>query len=192
MTRRIAAPLLLAAALAACTAPLSTVAQRHEQQETRIPVATPVPAQDRLVAVNPSRSAPPIIAKGEELETAAIETNLSPTPSPTSRSTSSERPAPRRRAAAAFDPGRLIGMGRDQVVALLGTPTLLRRDPPAELWLYEGQSCTAHLFLYQDSQDGDYQVRHLETQVGQDQADAGAACLANLMTRGDGRFGLLR
>lgn len=187
---RVAAPLLAAVALAACTVPLSTVAQRHEQQETRIPVVAPTPAQDRLVAINPYDSAPPIVAEGEEQETAAVESAPTLTPSPTPE----RRTAPRRPLRTVFDPDRLLGMGRDQVVALLGTPDLLRRDPPAELWLYEGRACTAHLFLYQSSPDGGYQVRYVETQAGQRPATARAgACFASLVTSGGGgRFGLLR
>lgn len=188
---RLAAPLLLVAALAACTGPLSTVAQRHIQQETRIPVVAPAPAQDRLVAINPYESAPPIVAVGEEQETAAVESTptLAPSPSPAP----AQRTAPRRPIRTVFDPDRLLGMGRDQVVALLGTPNLLRRDPPAELWLYEGQACTAHLFLYQLSPDSDYQVRYFETQVDQQPAAASAgACFASLVTSGGGQFGLLR
>ena len=196
----LAAPLLVAAALAACTAPLSTVAQRHLLQESRITVVAPTPAQDRLVAINPYKSTPPIVAVGEEQETAAVESTPTNTPSPTLTPAPSpapkpaQRTAPRRPVRTVFDPDRLLGMGRDQVVALLGTPSLLRRDPPAELWLYEGQACTAHLFLYQSSSDSDYQVRYFETQVGQQLAGASAgACFAALVTSGGGgQFGLLR
>lgn len=198
---RVAAPLLVAAALAACTTPLSTVAQRHLQQTSRIPVVAPTPAQDRLVAINPYESVPPIVAEGEERETAAIESTPTLTPLPTPPLTPSpslapaQRTVPRRPAGTVFDPDQLLGMGRDQVVALLGMPNLLRRDPPAELWLYEGQACTAHLFLYQSSPDSDYQVRYVETQAGQQPAAANAGdCFAGLGTSGGGggQFGMLR
>ena len=75
-------------------------------------------------------------------------------------------------------------------MALLGAPSLLRRDPPAELWLYEGNACTAHLFLYQSGPGDDYRVRHLET--GGDRAVAGEVCLGSFVG-GNGRvFGQLR
>ncbi len=190
---RVAAPLLVAAALAACTVPLSTEAQRQRLQETRIPVVAPTPAQDRLIAINPYESAPAIVAVGEEEETAATESTRAPTPSGSAAPTPEQRTAPRRPVRTVFDSDRLLGMGRDQVVALLGTPNLLRRDPPAELWLYEGQTCTAHLFLYQSSPDSDYQVRYVETQVDRQPVAASAsACFASLVTRGGGQFGLLR
>ncbi|MCH8183425.1 MAG: hypothetical protein IID55_09605 [Proteobacteria bacterium] len=187
---RAAAPLIVAAALAACTAPLSTVALRQLQQDSRIPVVAPTPAQDRLVAINPYESLPPIVAEGEERETAAVESTPSLTPSPAP----AQRTAPPRPVRTVFDPDQLLGMGRDQVVAVLGMPNLLRRDPPAELWLYEGQACTAHLFLYQSSPDGDYQVRYVETQAGQQPAAANAGdCFAGLVTSGNGgQFGQLR
>lgn len=193
---RVIAPLLLVAALAACTEPLSAIAQRHLQQESRIPVVAPTPAQDRLVAVNPYKSTPPIVAEGDERETLIAKSTPAVAPSPTldPAPAPAQRVAPRRRSRTVFDPDRLLGLGRDQVVALLGTPNLLRRDPPAELWLYEGQTCTAHLFLYQASPDGDYQVRYVETQVGQQAAAANAGdCFASLVTSGGGgQFGLLR
>ncbi len=191
---RIATPLLVAAALTACTVPLSTVAQRHEQQEARIPVVAPTPAQDRLIAINPNKSAPSIVAVGEEQETASLESTATPQTSRSLEAKPAQRAAPRRPVRTVFDPNRLLGMGRDQIVALLGAPNLLRRDPPAELWLYEGQACTAHLFLYQSSPDSDYQVRYVETLVGQQSAAASAgACFASLVTSGGGgQFGQLR
>lgn len=185
---RMVSPLLLAAVLAACTGPLSTAAQRHNQQETKIPVVAPAPAQERLVAIDPYKTAPSIAAEGQEQETAAIKSK------PTRRAAERQQGTPRRSARAIFDPNRLLGLRRDDVVALLGTPSLLRRDPPAELWLYEGRACTAHVFLYQTSPGSAYEVRHVEAQVSEQPAAANAgACLASLVTAGDGgRFGLLR
>lgn len=197
---RFAAPLLLAAALTACVAPLSTVALRHEQQAARIPVVAPTPAQDRLVALDAYKSSPAIVAVGEEREIAAIETNPTATPTPSAAPAASpapkpaQRTAPRRRARTVFDPDRLLGMGRDQIVALLGAPGLLRRDPPAELWLYEVQACTAHLFLYQSAPNSDYKVRYFETQVGEPTATMSPSdCFASIVTSGGGgQFGQLR
>ncbi len=189
---RLAAPLLLVAALAACVAPLSTVAQRHDQRDTRIPVVVPMPAQDRLIAINPYKSAPSIVAVGEEQETAAIESTGKSSRS--SALTPTQQTSPRRPGGTVFDSDQLLGLGRDQVVALLGTPDLLRREPPAELWLYEGQACTAHLFLYQSTPDSDYEVRYFETLAGQQTGAASAGdCFASLVTSGGGgQFGLLR
>ncbi len=66
----------------------------------------------------------------------------------------------------------------------------MNRDPPAELWLYEGNACTAHLFLYQSAPGDDYQVRHFETRG--DHTIAGEVCLGSFVG-GNGRtYGLLR
>ena len=185
-----AAPLLFVLGLAACTEPLSTVANRHEDPAPRIPVVTPAPAENRLVAIDPAASGTAIVALGEEEKIAALETTPSPQ-APTVLQDTAAKPAQPQQSIAKptapaipekpiFDTDSLVGLGRDQVLALLGTPDLLRRDPPAELWLYEGQSCTAHLFLYPSAAGSTYEVRHFETQEGAQASD----CFASLVARG--------
>src|SRR3546814_1742826 len=54
-------------------------------------------------------------------------------------------PAPAPRVAALppvnDDPAQLLGLDRDGVSALLGTPDLIRREAPAEIWQYVGGNC---------------------------------------------------
>jgi hypothetical protein len=47
------------------------------------------------------------------------------------------------------EPASLMGLVRDQIVALLGTPSLVRRDAPAEVWQYAGEKCVLDLYLYE-------------------------------------------
>ncbi len=47
------------------------------------------------------------------------------------------------------EPASLMGLARDQVIALLGTPSLVRRDAPAEVWQYAGEECVLDLYLYE-------------------------------------------
>ncbi len=49
-------------------------------------------------------------------------------------------------------PDLLIGVGRNQLTAYLGTPALVRRDAPAEIWTYQSQTCHLDLFLYSSEQ----------------------------------------
>jgi hypothetical protein len=42
----------------------------------------------------------------------------------------------------------LMGADRDTIVRLLGPPSFLRRDPPAELWRYRAADCLLDLYLY--------------------------------------------
>ncbi len=50
-------------------------------------------------------------------------------------------------------PPELIGLTRADVSRLLGAPTLLRREPPAEVWQYAGAVCVLHVFIYQEQDD---------------------------------------
>jgi hypothetical protein len=48
----------------------------------------------------------------------------------------------------------LIGLTRAELARLLGAPTLLRREPPAEVWQYAGAACVLHVFIYQEPGGG--------------------------------------
>ena len=194
---RLAAPLLLFVALSACAELLPDLSKGLARDKPSVAVIEPMPAQERMVAIDPSKSSPPIVAESQQRETAAVESAPKLTLPQFSKPKSKQEPgltlrAPARPATPVFNPDQLLGLGRDQVVAMLGMPDLLRRDPPAELWLYEGKSCTAHLFLYPSSRDSDYEVRHFETQ----QAATASACFASLVARrssgSGGQVGQLR
>ena len=46
------------------------------------------------------------------------------------------------------DPGQLMGLGPAALEGRLGAPDLRRREPPAEVWQYRGETCVLDLFLY--------------------------------------------
>lgn len=48
----------------------------------------------------------------------------------------------------------------NQVRALLGTPSFMRSDSPAEMWQYRTDSCTLDLFLYKNVDTGVPSVAH--------------------------------
>ena len=48
----------------------------------------------------------------------------------------------------------LVGLSRAEVSRLLGPPTLLRSEPPAEVWQYAGAACVLYVFIYQDPGGG--------------------------------------
>lgn len=54
----------------------------------------------------------------------------------------------------AADPDQLAGADQGQVTRLLGTPELVRRDGPAEIWHYSGDACRVLVFLYRDDEPG--------------------------------------
>jgi hypothetical protein len=50
----------------------------------------------------------------------------------------------------ATDPSRLRGLAAADVRAVLGNPSYLRREAPAEIWQYYGSGCVLDLFFYDD------------------------------------------
>ena len=58
------------------------------------------------------------------------------------------------------DPDQLMGLDRDGLTAVLGTPTLIRREAPAEIWQYLAEGCIFDVVLYQ--RGADYAVSYLE------------------------------
>ena len=48
----------------------------------------------------------------------------------------------------AIDTKKLIGLSGAQLTYQLGPPRLIRRDGPAEVWLYQSGGCTVHFYLY--------------------------------------------
>lgn len=86
------------------------------------------------------------------------------------------------RAAPALRADDLYGMQPLAVSGLLGSPTLLRREPPAEIWQYAGLGCTMHIFIYRDP-DGAQHVVHVESVDRRGVALTNAACLTKLRQR---------
>jgi hypothetical protein len=54
------------------------------------------------------------------------------------------------RAVSSAKAASLMGKGPEDLRAMLGEPSLLRRDQGAEVWQYAGESCVLFLYLYPD------------------------------------------
>jgi hypothetical protein len=95
--------------------------------------------------------------------------------------TAMEKPAPAdvKTVAPLFEPARLVGLGRSELVDLMGTPKILHNEPPGEVWLYKSGACVAHVYLYQQAGPDDYQVSYVETR-GVSAVISSAQCLAHL------------
>ncbi|WP_162906818.1 hypothetical protein [Algihabitans albus] len=63
----------------------------------------------------------------------------------------------------ATEVGTLVGLGFDQLEALLGSPTLQEVQPPAQIWSYNGPDCVLSIFFY--PQVGGEQYRALAYEV---------------------------
>ena len=83
-------------------------------------------------------------APPEDVDNDRLQTGASMSPAqPGSQAFAATRPR--------IPPASLKGLDPVSVVALLGEPGLLRRDPPAEIWQYHGVGCVVDLFLYEDN-----------------------------------------
>ncbi len=77
------------------------------------------------------------------------------------------------------DPARILGLGPDRLTELLGRPELTRREPPAEIWQYRGESCVFDVFLYEEA--GLVRVTYLEARDASAQRVAERGCLNQLL-----------
>lgn len=73
----------------------------------------------------------------------------------------------------------LRNMTADTLAGALGKPEFTRRDAPAQLWRYRGQTCVLDLFLYADA-NGIYRVAHIESRDATAASMDAAICLAQL------------
>ncbi len=82
------------------------------------------------------------------------------------------------------DPGRLLGLDRRALRALLGKPGFVRRDDPARMWRYRHATCLLDLFLYADggASAPSFRVRHVEARAGDSNAVSPRICLRTLLT----------
>ena len=80
--------------------------------------------------------------------------------------------------APAAAPGNLVGLDEAALKHWFGTPSLIRRDYPAEVWQYRAEACVLELYLY--PADDHMAVTHAEARSAE-ATDAGLGpCLAAL------------
>ena len=77
------------------------------------------------------------------------------------------------------DPARVLGLGPDQLTEILGRPELMRREPPAEIWQYRGESCVFDVFLYEEA--GVVRVTYLEARDESAERIAERSCFNQLL-----------
>ena len=77
------------------------------------------------------------------------------------------------------DPARILGLGPDKLTELLGRPELTRREPPAEIWQYRGETCVFDVFLYEEA--GLVRVTYLEARDESARRVAERGCLNQLL-----------
>jgi hypothetical protein len=100
-------------------------------------------------------------------------------------------PAPRERPQATppsdFDPAKLIGLGKDQTLSMLGQPAAVREQPPATVWTYRARECALDIFFYMDLSTRTFRVLTTEVTSELKSADARRTCLNRLRTASRGQ-----
>lgn len=122
-----------------------------------------------LSACQTGRGEPPAITPDQAAVATPPPAQVAPTPAPT---------------VAALppvddNPARLMGLGREDLSALLGTPDLIRREAPAEIWQYVGGDCVFDVVLYQ--RGADYAVSYLEARDTSAAVQPSRQCLNRLL-----------
>ena len=75
----------------------------------------------------------------------------------------------------AAEPGDLTGLEGSALQRLLGTPGLVRKDYPAEVWQYRNPSCVLDIYLYPDHDR--LTVAHAEARAPRITGDPLPACI---------------
>lgn len=78
------------------------------------------------------------------------------------------------------DPDHFLGLSPGELKGRLGSPDLLRRETPAEVWQYRGERCILDLFIY--DKEGNKQVVYLEARDLQAAEVESRDCLNMLLT----------
>jgi hypothetical protein len=80
------------------------------------------------------------------------------------------------------DPRELVGLAARELERRLGSPSLRRREPPAEVWQYRTAGCVLHVFLYPGAAGP--AVSHVEARPRNGaamSADSDRVCLAGII-----------
>ncbi len=152
---------LIGFALGACQAAPQGAAQSGPGAQTPATQAAP--------------EAPAETAAGAEGQPAPAEATPAAQEQPGGSETAALPPAPKIDA----DPARLLGLDRAGLAKLLGDPELMRREPPAEIWQYRGESCVFDVFLYEEA--GRQRVTYLEARDGAARRVGARVCLNELL-----------
>lgn len=88
---------------------------------------------------------------------------------------------------AAPDPAGLMGRPAEVVKAALGDASLLRREPPAQVWQYRTAACVLDVVFYPEGAQGVLQVAHVAYRPVEGERIDGKTCAAHVLARTPGR-----
>lgn len=76
---------------------------------------------------------------------------------------------------------RIRGMEKTAIARLLGEPSFIRRDDPAEIWQYRGERCILDIFMYKDGNS--FAAAHVALRSRTVERPADEACYADIFAR---------
>ncbi len=77
------------------------------------------------------------------------------------------------------DPQQLYGLDTAALDELLGQPSLIRTELPAQIWQYRSQTCVFDIFLYEEA--GESRVTYIEARDGAAAQIEARRCLNELL-----------
>jgi hypothetical protein len=105
-----------------------------------------------------------------------------PTFAPATEPTAAPRPAPA--PLPAPKPSRLSGLNPKQVQALMGTPSLVRRDGAMQVMLFEQGPCVFEIIFYEPTPDTHFRAEHLNARDRNGTDTDLQTCLVGLLPNG--------
>ena len=80
------------------------------------------------------------------------------------------------------DPEQLMGLGPQAISRLLGPPSLLRTEKPAQVWQYTAADCVLDIYLYAEEENPDRsRVTYYEIRRAQPSQRGDRACFADII-----------
>jgi len=82
------------------------------------------------------------------------------------------------------EPDRLVGLNPKQVQALVGEPSLVRRDGAVQVMLFETATCVLEIIFYEANPEAHFISNQLNARNRAGTETAPQACLVNLLPNG--------
>jgi len=81
-------------------------------------------------------------------------------------------------------PERLQGLNPQQVITLMGEPSLVRRDGSVQVMLFENETCVFEVVFREPSQHEYFQAHHYAARTLEGDASDALACLMKVLPNG--------
>lgn len=128
---------------------------------------------------------PAPIVQNSEAQPSASTSTESQSAAPATSGASASDSKDEQNASLGHKPNELVGLSADQVTNLLGKPSFVRHDTPAEVWQYRAHDCVLDIFLYPPVKTGgdkEHTVLYYELRSKNAQKISGEGCYGALIS----------